>query len=149
MLVTAIVAGTIGLIGGLVWLINYLKDDSYHREGGVLWGSLFWIFGTIGTFAFLGSIHFSIGTSNLTGYIYSAETRLGYTTGHIRFSEQAGQDVQPSFCVKADSEPGRKITELAGSGKKVKVTIPPYFYFSNNLFACGTTEMTIEEVSHD
>ena len=89
-------------------------------------------------------VRLSWSTQNLTGYIYSADSALGYTTAHIRFSEQAGMDVQPSFCVKTNSDPGKQIKELVGSGKKVRITIPPYFYLAANPFACGTTEMVIE-----
>ena len=140
MLIAAIVTGIIGLAAGVAWAIRFFMDG----EGGILLGTLFWLFGVIWFFAFLFALNISLSTQNLSGFIYSADTTYGYTTGHIRFSEQAGQDVQPSFCVKADSEPGRQITELAGSGKKVRVTIPPYFYFANNPFACGTTDMKIE-----
>lgn len=83
--------------------------------------------GIIGAIA-LGAMHiqWSPGEAQYTGYIYSAEDVLGdKTRGNLRFSEYAGKDNQPSFCVqKAD---GWKIKELAGSGKKVKVTIPTGF----------------------
>jgi len=104
---------------------------------------VFLLIGFIG-FLFVGRV--SITTQNLSGYIYSSETRFGYTTSHIRFSEQAGMDVQPSFCVKADSDAGRKVKEITGSGKKVNIVIPPYFYLTLNPFACGNTSMTIQEV---
>lgn len=71
-------------------------------------------------------IQWSPGEAQYTGYIYSAEDGLGdKTRGHLRFSEYAGKDEQPSFCVQKTD--GWKIKELAGSGKKVKVTIPAGF----------------------
>ena len=141
MLVIAIISGIIALVSAVIWIMN----EGYEPTSGVL----FWVFGTIWLFAFLFSIHWNTGTNNLTGYIYASETRFGYITGHIRFSEQAGQDSQPSFCVKADSEAGKKIKELTGSGDKVLITEPPFFYFANNPFACGTTKMTVEKVKDE
>ena len=71
-------------------------------------------------------IQANFGEQTLTGYIYSAEDDIGdKTVGHIRFSENAGEDSQPSFCVK--KEDGEEIKELAGSGKKVRVVIPTGF----------------------
>lgn len=67
----------------------------------------------------------STGEKQYTGYIYSAEDGIAKTTGHLRFSENAGMDKQPSFCV--DKKDGQQIKDLAGSGKKVKVTIPAGF----------------------
>lgn len=80
-------------------------------------------------------VQWSPGETQYTGYIYSAEDSFGdKTTGHLRFSEAAGKDNQPDFCVqKAD---GWRIKELAGSGKKVKVTIPAGFKFAW-LWDCG------------
>ena len=116
--------------------------SSWDGEVWAMGGGLFIV---IAFFTFLFSMNLSWGTSNLTGYIYSNEDRAGYTTGHIRFSENAGTDEQPSFCAPSDSEAADKIKEYSGSGKKVKVTVPPYFYFSNNPFACGTNKVTVEE----
>lgn len=91
------------------------------------------------------SLRGSTADKRLSGYIYSSETNWsGYTTAHIRFSQNAGQDVQPSFCVKADSEAGRAIQQYVGTDTKVQIDIPRYFYFANNPFACGTTAMTIK-----
>lgn len=71
-------------------------------------------------------MQWSPGEAQYTGYIYSAEDGAGdKTRGHLRFSENAGPDGQPSFCVKKAD--GWRIKELAGSGKKVKVTIPAGF----------------------
>ena len=65
------------------------------------------------------------GEKQYTGYIYSAEDTLFQTVGHLRFSENAGMDEQPAFCV--DKSNGQKIKDLAGTGKKVKVTVPAGF----------------------
>lgn len=78
----------------------------------------------VGIFA-LSCLQLNTGEKQYTGYIYSAEDTLFTTTGHLRFSENAGMDEQPAFCV--DKANGQKIKDLAGSGKKVKVTIPAGF----------------------
>jgi hypothetical protein len=102
------------------------------------------ILGFVGFFGFLATINLQMGQSTLTGYIYSAETKFGYTTAHIRFSQNAGTDAQPEFCVKSDSEAGQAIQQYTGTDTKVRITIPPYFYFANNPFACGTTSTKIQ-----
>ena len=72
------------------------------------------------------NLQWSEGERKLTGYVYSANDGFGNkTTGHIRFSEYAGNDSQPSFCV--EKKDGGIVKELAGSGKKVTVTIPAGF----------------------
>lgn len=93
----------------------------------------------------LVSLNVHTASKHLTGYIYSSSDRFGYTTAHIRYSQNAGADVQPEFCVKTDSDAGRAIQKYEGTETKVAVDIPSYFYFSNNPFACGTTNMTIKE----
>lgn len=71
------------------------------------------------------SVQVNTGEKQYTGYIYSAEDGIAETVGHLRFSENAGMDEQPSFCV--DKKDGQQIKDLAGSGKKVKVTVPAGF----------------------
>ena len=73
----------------------------------------------------LSCLRLNTGEKQYTGYIYSAEDTLFATTGHLRFSENAGMDEQPAFCV--DKANGQKIKDLAGTGKKVKVTVPAGF----------------------
>lgn len=70
-------------------------------------------------------LQLNTGEKQYTGYIYSAEDGIAATVGHLRFSENAGMDEQPSFCV--DKKDGQQIKDLAGSGKKVKVTVPAGF----------------------
>lgn len=87
---------------------------------------------TLGMFGLIGlayCIQWSTGEQTLTGYVYSAEDKLGNkTVGHLRFSETAGEDSQPSFCVQ--KKDGHTLKELAGSGKKVRVKIPAGFAFA-------------------
>lgn len=121
-----------------------MANSSYGGEG---WGILGIFLLVVAFFTFLFSLNFKFGTENLTGYIYSSSDTAGYTKGHIRFSENAGTDEQPYFCAPSGSEAARKIKQYAGSGKKVAVTVQPYFYFSNNPFACGTDKVTVKPIN--
>lgn len=146
MLIVAIITGIIGLILTILWVVSWVKaGDVFDSNPWLFWSGA--VFNCLWFIIFLFSLNLQLSTQNLTGYIYSSEDRLGYTTAHIRFSEQAGTDSQPYFCVKTESKAGNDIHTYAGSGKKVKVTVPPYFYLANNPFACGTTKMHIEEAN--
>jgi hypothetical protein len=79
----------------------------------------------IGVIFIISCFRLNTGEKQYTGYIYSAEDTLFQTVGHLRFSENAGMDEQPAFCV--DKGNGQKIKDLAGTGKKVKVTVPAGF----------------------
>jgi len=80
---------------------------------------------TFGAIALLLCTHWNTGDKTYTGYIYSVEESLGEITAHVRFSEYAGEDSQPSFCISKNDE--TMVRELSGSGKKVKVLIPSGF----------------------
>jgi hypothetical protein len=138
MLIAAIILGLLALFCGVAAIAN---SDNF--EG---WGAGFLFLGFLWMIAFFGALNMRISSQELTGYIYSSSNRTGYTTAHIRFSQNAGTDAQPEFCVKTDSEPGRAIQKYVGTDTKVKISIPGYFYFSNNPFACGTTKTVIQEV---
>lgn len=97
---------------------DFIEDHPGLFFGGMVVGLLMLIFG--GTF-----INWNTGEKQYTGYIYSAEDDIFKTIGHLRFSENAGMDEQPSFCVNI--EDGQQVKDLAGSGKKVKVTVPKGF----------------------
>lgn len=98
--------------------------------------------------AIFALIQINLGESTYTGYIYSAEDILDKSVGHIRFSETAGKDSQPSFCVAKGSEESKKLKELAGSGKKVRVTVPEGFVVNMWYGQCGL-QANIEEVKND
>lgn len=109
-----------------------------------LWMGLIIFVGLILVGATMFSFKWHIGDSQYTGYIYSAESAFGYVTGHLRFSENAGEDTQPSFCV-VEREQGDLVRSLAGSGKKVKITVSSKgFFFANNPFECsGNTTIEV------
>ena len=83
------------------------------------------IIATILLFFGILCFHLNTGEKQYTGYIYSAEDGIATTVGRLRFSETAGMDEQPSFCV--DKRDGKQVKDLAGSGKKVKVIVPAGF----------------------
>ena len=78
----------------------------------------------------------NFGEKTYIGYVYSVTTEWAghVTVGHLRFSESAGGDIQPSFCVA--NEDADELRELAGSGKKVKVTIPHTGFVWGEAFKC-------------
>lgn len=89
------------------------------------WGTLLIVFVLAIFVGTLSCICINTGEKQYTGYIYSAEDSISKTTGHIRFSQNAGEDTQPSFCVR--KEHGDMIKQYAGTEEKVKVTIPAGF----------------------
>lgn len=96
---------------------------------------------------FFACIRWQIGTDIRTGYIYSVDEEFGRGTVHIRLSENAGKDSQKPFCVSGENL--EKARALAGSGKKVKITIPATGpRFENDYFAC-TSEPVIEEIGEE
>lgn len=97
---------------------DLFMDHPIVFTGGVMAIFLFVVFGAV-------HLNWNLGERQYTGYIYSAEDGIAETVGHLRFSENAGMDEQPSFCV--DKEDGQIIKDLAGSGKKVKVIVPAGF----------------------
>jgi len=101
-------SGALGVLVGVVWLVM---------------------------FSLISNVRFS--DQSLTGYIYSQDTFAGVTQYHIRFSENAGADSQPSFCVNEDASSKRQLDELVGSSRKVTVEIPPVgWYFADDLWHC-------------
>lgn len=73
---------------------------------------------------FLMSFRWQVSDDTYTGYIYSRDSSWGYTTYHIRFSQNAGEDKQPSFTVKSGSEQESEFDKLVGTDEKVKVRVP-------------------------
>lgn len=112
-----------------MWL--FFDKDGYLHEFWFYLGVGLLVYGIpiiliIGGIWTLFCIHWSVGEQIYTGYIYSVDDGLGNSTnGHLRFSKYAGKDEQPSFCVEKAN--GQQIKELAGSDKKVRVTIPAGF----------------------
>lgn len=93
----------------------------------------------------LTHLHWNIGESVYTGYIYSAEDGIAATTGHLRYSLNAGADEQPSFCVNKGTDASKLLKELAGSGKKVRVTVPAGFSIVAPWACAFPAEIEVEE----
>lgn len=123
------------------WKVN--RDDMWKGEIRMWYGGIFTAIDVLfAVIAILTCLRWQIGTDTRTGYIYSVDEEFGKGTVHIRLSENAGEDSQEPFCVSGENL--EKARELAGSGKKVKVTIPSTgFHFENDYFAC-TSEPIIE-----
>jgi len=88
-----------------------------------------------------------ISSQQLTGYIYQRSESFGYVTYDLRYSQNAGQDSQPSFCVEAGSEEDNKFKKLVGdNGAKVTVNVPSRgFFFVTNPWECSSFA-TLEKV---
>lgn len=144
-LVFTLLAVVFGMVGA--WGTRIKNKDYWHLDGElrafVGWG-LCAFNAVFAVLALLCCFRWQIGTDTRTGYIYSVDEEFGKGTVHIRLSESAGEDSQKPFCV--DGENLEKARKLAGSGKKVIVTLPSTgIHFENDFFAC-TSDAIIEEV---
>jgi hypothetical protein len=90
-------------------------------------------------FSFMAASKWQISSETLTGYVYSRSESWGYAEYELRFSQNAGMDTQPSFCVRAGSEADNAYRQVVGKNTKVTVEIPPTSYrLSGNLFECNS-----------
>lgn len=102
----------------------------------------------IAIFTFLASAHWQISSSTLTGYIYQRNERFGFVDYDIRYSQNAGQDEQPSFCVLSGSDADKTIQKLVGTESKVYVNVPSnHFFVADNPYTCSSVA-TIERVEN-
>lgn len=134
MIALTVVLGFVAL--GLFLFGFYRAATEDEGVGAVALGTLVGI-AWIVLFLMVSNAKFSDDT--FTGYIYSKDSFAGVTNYHIRFSENAGTDSQPSFCVNDDARDKKKLDELVGSGKKVTVSIPAVgWYFSDDIWHCAS-----------
>lgn len=142
-LVFALLAVVFGVIGA--WGTRIHNKEYFEGEVRMYGGWTLCAFnGVLAIILLLTCFRWQIGTDTRTGYIYSVDEEFGKGTVHIRLSENAGEDAQEPFCV--DGENLEKARKLAGSGKKVIVTLPATgIHFENDFFAC-TYGAIIEEV---
>lgn len=140
-MITAIVICAILLVIGVIWAVASYDEYDYNIPAAVLiflaaFGIL--IFG-------LMAMKWQVGTSTLTGYVYQRSESFGYVSYDLRYSLNAGQDNQPSFCVPAGSETDKKIQALVGTDNKVEVFIPSQsFFFTNNIFQCASEAQLVK-----
>ena len=120
-----------------------VSKNSYDGEIRMWFGGIFTaIYAVAAITTLIMCFRWQIGTDTRTGYIYSVDEKFGKGTVHIRLGENAGADAQEPFCVSGENL--EKARALAGTSKKVKVTIPASgFHFENDYFAC-TSEPIIE-----
>lgn len=105
---------------------------------------LAWMFGLltlVPSILILAGLHINFRYQTYTGYIYSVEGNIGKAVGHIRFSQNAGEDTQPSFCVNLEDR--EMLEQYVGTDTKVKVTEPAGTTWT--LFGCGLP-VTVEEI---
>ena len=115
------------IIGPIIFaLVNTRRYSTYGFDWNDLLGGYLITVVPLSIFLImsLSLCQWNTGEKVYTGYIYSVGDTLNKTVGHIRFSENAGEDSQPSFCAVKGSEDAQKIKELAGTGKKVKIAVP-------------------------
>lgn len=127
----------------IISIIGFSKTD-YDGEAkfafmGVMAGILIPV-------AALFSMAWHMSSENLSGYVYQRGETLGYARYDLRFSQNAGKDNQPSFCVKAGSEQDEKMKQYLGEDKKVNVYVPTHhFRFVNNPWECSSFAELVEE----
>src|SRR5690606_1822395 len=90
--------------------------------------------------AFFCAAKWQFSSQTLTGYVYQRQDRYGFVSYDLRFSQNAGMDAQPSFCVKAGSEADKQLIETVGKDDvKVEVFVPSAgFRVANNIFECSS-----------
>lgn len=133
------------LFGALGFWGKYINDSDIWRGEIRMYGGFFMAIFNIFLvcLAIFACLRWQMGTDIKTGYIYAVDEAFGRGTVHLRMSLEAGEDSQNPFCVQGENL--EKARNLAGTGKKVRVTIPATdLHFENNYFAC-TYEAIIEE----
>lgn len=124
------------IIMALLHIVSVLMITHRHEEGG----AALMLFALLGFFVAFGlSVKWQPSQQTLTGYIYQRNEKFGYANYDLRYSQNAGMDSQPSFCVESGSEADLQFMELVGEDTKVEVYIPKNgFRLVNNPFACSS-----------
>ena len=128
------------ILGFTIW--EFVDDEP---ELGVIW----FLVGIIPVVGILSLTHINTGENIYTGYVYSTENVFDKTVVHIRFSKEAGEDAQPSFCVKTSNELSEKFKSLAGTDTKIKVKIPSGFAMNMWYGQCPIEAELIEEKENE
>lgn len=138
---------TITIILGIIALVLLIMSAFNIDEeiGGVLL-VLGLVLGVAWFVCFMLISNVKFGSDTLTGYVYSKDSFGGVNNYHIRFSENAGTDAQPSFCANKTSAISKKIDTYVGTGKKVRVEVPATgWYFSNDVIHCTSDPSSVTE----
>lgn len=113
-------------LGSILMITIALKIDSDSCFFGGIVGSL--VFGLIFAVVLMLGLQWNLGDDTYTGYIYSVEGVFDRVKGHIRFSQNAGSDEQPSFCVAKERR--EELEQYVGKDIKVQVSVPAGFGWS-------------------
>lgn len=119
-----IITGTLGLIGGIVWSVRFLSSG---YEGGWLWGTMFWVFGLIWFFAFVGSIHWKASNEVVSGIVYNTKNDKlisGNTTFAVRASVDTYTNTENAsrYCLPPNSK-YKELVNKAAMDKTIKVVV--------------------------
>lgn len=141
-MILVIIFLTLVMIGGGIWQARTGLDG---MAGGLIAGTA----GFFLIFALLFAVKWQYSSDTLTGYVYQRNDRYGFVEYSLRFSQNAGMDAQPSFCVKAGSPEDKQIAKYVGTNTKVQIATPSSnFRIANNIFECAsysTLDKVLEE----
>ena len=132
----------------LVIVTTLAAVKSFHEYS--VWLTLLAIAtGSIAFFMPFFFVKWQPSADTLTGYIYQRNNSYGYASYSLRYSQNAGADEQPSFCVRSGSEQDKTLQEFVGKDAKVQVTVPSSgVRLVNNPWACrsfASFDKVIEE----
>ena len=115
------IAFIISIIIPILIIFTRYRRMGYYDELALTL-SMIWI--TLSIILFVNMFKWQMSSDIYTGYIYSRDSKFGYTTYHIRYSLNAGDDQQPSFTVKSGSSQEAELDKLVGSDTKVVIKVP-------------------------
>ena len=141
MIALMLILGVLAVLLLVISVFQYLTD----YEGGI---ALFFaiLFGTPAVILLMLTANAKWSAETLTGFVYSKDSKWGVTNYHIRFSETAGEDVQPSFCATTGTQNAKEIDAVVGTGKKVTIEVPSKgLYFTNDLWHCASDAKLVKE----
>lgn len=102
--------------------VRWQRHDEWS-DGPFLLGGIGFIVIFLAAITYIGlALKWNLGENTYTGYIYSVTGEFNRAVGHIRFSQNAGGDSQPSFCV--ESYRREELEQYVGKDIKVRVTVP-------------------------
>lgn len=125
MLWLLILLGALALGSIVMFIVAFKIDSDFCFFGGMV-GAI--IFGFIFVIVLMLGLQWNLGDDTYTGYIYSVEGVFDRVKGHIRYSQNAGSDQQPSFCVAKERR--EELEQYVGKDIKVQVKVPAGFGWS-------------------
>ena len=133
MLIAALIIFVIGALSLGFALSQFTSNGDGEFAAFIGGGGIF-----VAIILVLLSMRWNVGSQNLTGYIYQRSDKWGFVTYDLRYSQGAGTDDQPSFCVASGSDEDKKLQKVVGTNDKVSIIVPSAgFRFVNNPFTCA------------